>query len=151
MSGSLRVPLPTAQSTSGAEQTSQVLSAWLSAEQAFNTAALTSDADQPDLAVTTVSPQLNWSRALLQQMRSNGEVARGAVDYGSPRVVKVDAGEATVRSCVHDSEIVVLAASGRPVGGELGRVAFELITSTMESTISGWKLLSQQVGADQCD
>jgi len=115
------------------------------------TAALTSDPDEPDLAITTVSPQLNWSQALLRQLRSSGEVARGAVEYGSPHVLHLEAREATVQSCMHDAEIVVLAASGRPVSGVLGRVDFELITSTMESTISGWKLLTQQVSVDQCD
>jgi len=84
-------------------------------------------------------------------MRSAGEVARGAVEYGLPRVTNLDARDATVQSCVHDSEIVVLAASGQPVSGELGRVDFEVITSTMEATISGWKLLTQQVSLDQCD
>jgi hypothetical protein len=150
-SGSLGAHRPAGQSTTEMGQTSQVVSAWFSAEQAFNTAALTSDANQPDLAVTTMSPQLNWTRTLLQEMRSAGEVARGVVEYGSPRVTDLDAHEATVQSCVHDSEIVVLAASGQPVSGVLGQVDFELITSTMESTISGWKLLSQRVGVDQCD
>lgn len=150
-SGSFRAPTRAGQSTAEAEQTDQVVSAWFAAEQAFNTAALTSDANQPDLVVTTVPPQLNWAQALLQQMRSAGEVARGAVEYGLPRVTNLDARDATVQSCVHDSEIVVLAASGQPVSGELGRVDFELITSTMEATISGWKLLTQQVSLDQCD
>ena len=148
---SLNAPGPTGQSAAETEQTGQVVSAWFSAEQAFMTAALTSDPNEPDLAITTVSPQLNWSQALLRQMHAAGEVARGAVEYGSPQVLNLEAREATVQSCVHDAEIVVVAASGRPVSGELGRVDFELITSTMESTISGWKLLTQQVSVDQCD
>ncbi len=149
--GSFRAPSTAGRSTGEAEQTSQVISAWLSAEQAFNTAALTADPNEPDLAVTTDPPQLNWSRAMLQRMRSIGEVARGGVEYGSPHVTNLDAGEATVQSCVHDSEIVVVDASDQPVGGELGQVDFELITSIMKSTISGWKLLSQQVNVTQCD
>jgi hypothetical protein len=149
--GLLGAPSAPTRSIAEAEQTAQVGSAWLAAEQAFNNAALTSDANQPDLALTTVSPQLNWSRTLLQRMRSAGEVARGVVNYGSPRVTKLDDREARVQSCVHDSEIVVLASSDQPVSGELGQVDFELITSTMASTISGWKLLSQQVSVDQCD
>jgi hypothetical protein len=83
-------------------------------------------------------------------MRSEDQIARGAVDYGSPRVTALTTGQATVEACVHDAEIVVSAASGRPVEGVLGQVDYELFISTMESTGSGWKLLTQRVEAGRC-
>lgn len=141
----------TGAATTEAQMTASVVTAWLAAEQAFNAAALTADPDQPELAVTTVSPQLDWSRSLLEEMRSAGQVARGTVDYGTPRVSELGARRAVVETCVHDAEIVVSAASGQPDNGVLGQVDFELINSTMELTDSGWKLLTQQVGVGKCD
>ncbi len=136
----------------GAPSTSgQVAAAWLSAEEAFANAALTSDPDQPDLLATMVAPQLPWSRSLLAQMRSAGQVAKGPVLYGTPAVTILGGGRATVRACVHDEEVVVWAATGQPVPGEPGRVDYELFESTMELTGSGWKLLTQRIGVDQCD
>lgn len=127
-----------------------MVTAWLAAEQAFNTAALTADPNEPDLAVTTVAPQLGWSQSLLVQMSAAAEVARGAVDYGSPEVLAIGAGTATVQSCIHDAEVVMSAASGRPVAGVEGQVDDELVTSTMKSTVNGWKLATQTVGVGRC-
>ena len=97
--------------------TSQILSAWLAAQKAFDTAALTSDPDQPDLAATTVDPQLAWSEALLQRMKGSGQVARGPVNYGKPEVVRLSSDNARVTSCEFDAEVVVSVDSGRPVPG----------------------------------
>ena len=84
-SGGIRIP---AQAVSNARPpASPVVSAWLAAEVAFEEAALTADPDQPDLAATTVAPQLPWSQSLLAQMQSSGEVSRGPVDHGHPRIV----------------------------------------------------------------
>ncbi len=130
--------------------TSQILSAWLAAQQAFDTAALTSDAGQPDLAATTIAPQLNWSQALLERMKASGQIARGPVDYGKPEVVRISTQNATVTSCVQDAEIVVFVDSGRPVPGVPGQVDHELFESIMRSTPTGWKLLTQTVGVDRC-
>ena len=129
---------------------SQILSAWLAAEEAFDTAALTSDADQPDLAATTVAPQLTWSQALLERMEESGQIARGPVNYGKPEVVRISSGSATVTSCVYDAEIVVSADSGRPVPGIPGQVDHELFESIMRSTTTGWKLATQTVGVGRC-
>ncbi len=130
--------------------TSQILSAWLAAEEAFDTAALTADPDQPDLDATTVPPQLTWSQGVLQRMRGLGQIARGAVNYGKPEVVRVSAANATVTSCVYDAEVVVSVVSGRPVPGIPGQVDHELFESTMRSTTTGWKLSTQTVGVDRC-
>jgi hypothetical protein len=129
---------------------SQIVAAWLSAEEAFDTAALSSDPYEPDLAVTTLPPQLTWTRSLLEQMRAAGQIAKGPVHYGTPSVTALDANRATVQSCVHDAEIVVSAVSGQPAPGVPGQVDFELFISTMELTGSGWKLSSQRVGVGQC-
>jgi hypothetical protein len=141
-----RGPVSDARSTSS----SPIAAAWLASEMAFEQAALTADPDQPELDATTVAPQLPWTRSLLAQMQSAGEVARGSVDYGRPRVLVQRAGVATVQSCEHDGEIVVSLATGRAVSGQAGQVEFELFTSTMEWTPSGWKLATQTVGVSQC-
>ncbi len=137
--------------STGSQLNGQILSAWLAAEQAFDTAALTADPSEPDMAATTVPPQLTWARSFLGELRAEDEIAQGTVDYGVPRVVSLGEQQARVRSCVHDAEIVVSASSGQPVPGDLGQVDFELITSTMALADSGWKLSSQQVVDGRCD
>jgi hypothetical protein len=142
---------PEGRSSEGPAATETVVMAWLAAEQAFNTAALTADPGQPDLAATTVAPQLDWSRSLLTQMAGVGDVARGSVDYGSPHLLAGGSDTAAiVQSCIHDAEVVVSTTSGRPVAGVAGQVDNELITSTMVPTVNGWKLATQTVGVGRC-
>ena len=126
------------------------MSSWLAAEHAFDTAALTADADQPDLAATTVAPQLGATQSLLEQMQTSGQIATGVAHYGAPTVRLFGTELAQVTSCLHDAEIVVSAATGQPVPGVLGEVDFELLRSTMELIVGGWKLASQTVGVGQC-
>ena len=128
----------------------QVVAAWIAAQQAFDSAALSADPSTPGLAATTVPPQIDASRSLLEQMSEADEHAEGVVRFGTPRVVSMQATLAEVRSCVHDGEIVVSATSGVPVAGVLGEVDYELFESTMESTPDGWKLMTQTVGAGAC-
>jgi hypothetical protein len=123
----------------------------LAAEQSFDNAALTSDPNEPDLAATTIDPQLSWTRSLLERMHAAGQIAKGPVHFGTPSIAALEGSRATVRACVFDQEIVESATSGRPAPGIPGQVDFELFTSTMESTSSGWKLLTQRVGVGQCD
>jgi hypothetical protein len=129
----------------------QVVSAWVAAESAFADAARTANRNAPELAATTINPQLAWSRALLERMSASGEIATGQSHYGTPRVIALVGHQATVRTCAWDEEITIFAASGRPAPGIPGQVDFELFTSTMEQTAAGWKLLSQIVGTGQCD
>ena len=129
----------------------QVASGWLAAEGAFADAARTSDPFAPELAATTLAPQLGWTRSLLERMSAAGLVARGPVHYGTPHVAGLHGSDATVRACAMDAEIVVSETTGRPVPGLLGQVAFELFTSKMQLTKGGWKLVSQLVGEGQCD
>ena len=133
-----------------ANVTAVVVSSWLAAEHAFDAAALTADPGEPDLAATTVAPQLGATQALLEEMQSSGDVATGGTQYGSPTVRLVGSGLAQVTSCLHDAEIVVSTATGKPVPGVLGQVDYELIRSTMELVGVGWKLASQTVGVGQC-
>jgi hypothetical protein len=127
-----------------------VVSAWMSAEEAFGTAALSGNPDEPSLAATTVASQLDWSRALLVRMRADGQVARGPVIYGHPRVTMLRNDLATVESCADDAEIVVSATSGQAVPGIPGQVDFELFSSTMHRTGGVWELETQSVGVGQC-
>jgi hypothetical protein len=129
----------------------QIVAAWLSAEQAFDTAALTSDPSEPDLVATTVDPQLAWTRSLLARMRAAGQIARGRIHYGPPSVKLVGPGEATVQSCADDAEIVISASTGSPAPGVPGQVDFELFDSTMELSGGEWRLVTQRVGVGQCD
>ena len=65
---------------------SQVVSGWLAAESAFANAARTSDPDAPELAATTIDPQLTWSRSLLGRMGASGQIAKGPVQLrNAPR------------------------------------------------------------------
>jgi hypothetical protein len=138
-------------SASRSLESSQILSAWSAAEEAFETAALTADPDEPSLAATSVSPQLDLNRLLLEQMATAGELAQGSADNGHPHVVAIVGNVATVRSCVDDREIAVYAATGQPVPGLLGEKDFELCTSTMRQGANGWKLSSQTAGVGKCN
>jgi hypothetical protein len=149
-SSAIRIPGGSPVSDGRLTSNSPIISAWLAAEGAFEEAALTADPDQPELADTTVAPQLPWSMSILAQMQSAGQVARGPVDHGRPRIVAQSAGVATVQSCVHDGEVVVDSATGQAAPGEAGQVDSELFTSTMELTDSGWKLATQTVGVGAC-
>jgi hypothetical protein len=149
--GALPGPAPAAVDPPSIEvETAIVVSSWLAAEHAFDTAALIADPSQPDLAATTVAPQLGATQTLLEEMRSSGEVATGVARYGTPTVRLVGSERAQVVSCLHDAEIVVSAATRKPVPGVLGEVDFELIRSTMELVDGEWKLRSQTVGVGQC-
>jgi hypothetical protein len=127
-----------------------ILAAWRSAQQAFEDAALLPDPAEPALSATTVNPQLSFTEALLGGIRASGDVARGPVDLGVPRVVASTSNEATVRSCLHDAEIVVSRTTGQPVPGIDGRVANELVVSLMVKTESEWMLSDQTVREDEC-
>jgi hypothetical protein len=139
-----------ASSSAQPEDTGPIETAWLSAEQAFDSAALTSNAYEPDLAATTVAPQLNWTRSLLEQMRDAGQLAKGRIRFGAPSVTSTGTNQATVRACAHDEEIVVSATTGQPAPGNPGHSDFELFESTMTLTGGEWKLETQHVGAGQC-
>lgn len=128
----------------------EIVAAWRSAEQAFEDAALVPDPAEPALEATTVDPQLSFTQALLGGMQASREVARGPVDLGEPRVVASTANEATVRSCLHDAEVVVSKTTGQPVSGIEGRVADELVVSLMVKTEGEWMLSDQTVREDEC-
>ncbi len=127
-----------------------MLSAWMAAEQAFEVAALTADPDEPDLVATTGPPHLGVSVSALIDMRNAGDVAVGTPSWGAPRVEVGPGGTATVRACLHDSEITVNRISRAPVPGILGEVADESFTSVMTLTGDGWKLTDQTIRDWSC-
>ncbi len=129
----------------------QILSAWLAAQQAFHEAALTSDPSSPGLTATMISPQLEGVESALARLRAAGDVGRGPMTYGLPRITDAGSSSASVVSCIHDQEIEVQVTTGVPVSGILGEPDFELVTSTMLSTGGGWKLASQTVEVGQCN
>lgn len=128
----------------------EVLSAWMAAQQAFEVAALTADPDEPDLAATMLPPQLDVSVSALIAMRNAGDVAEHTPMWGVPRVQVGPGGTATIRACLHDSEITVNEVSHVPVPGILGEVADESFTSLMTLTAAGWKLTDQTVRDASC-
>ncbi len=128
----------------------EVLSAWMAAQQAFEVAALTADPHEPDLAATMLRPQLDVSVSALTDMRNAGDVAEGTPTWGVPQVQVGPGGTATVRACLHDSEITVNKASRVPVQGILGQIADESFTSLLRLTASGWKLTDQTVRDSSC-
>src|SRR5664280_265016 len=123
VAGPLAGPLAGPPGNSSSES-DQVVAAWIAAQQAFDSAALSADPSTPGLAATTVPPQIDASRSLLEQMSEADEHAEGVVRFGTPRVVSMQA--------------------------TLAEVDYELFESTMESTPDGWKLMTQTVGAGAC-
>jgi hypothetical protein len=129
----------------------QILSAWLAAQQAFDYAALTSNANEPSLALTMVDPELSGVRQSLAKLKAAGDIGRGSVTFGRPQVTATAGStSATVVSCIHDQEVEVAASTGLSIPGDLGRSDFELIASTMVKALSGWKLSTQTIGTDKC-
>ena len=140
----------TSTSTTTAED-GEVIAAWFAAERAFHVAAETSDPNSPGLAATTIAPVLDSVRSNLGKLRGEGDVARGPVDLGRPRVVAIGTEGVEVVSCVNGRDIEVRASTGRPVPGVLGTASLEQISSIMKSTAQGWKLADQLVEPGKCD
>ncbi len=132
-------------------QSALILSAWLAAERAFETAAQTSDPNEPALLATTTAPQIAWTVSLLARMSAAGEVGRGPMRFGSTVVDVVSSRLAMVHACGHDDELVVWAATGRPVPGVAGEFENEEIVAAMEWTSAGWKLADQTVQQAPCE
>jgi hypothetical protein len=130
--------------------TKAIVTAWFAAQKAFDSAALTSDANSPKLAATMISPQLDHVRTNLGTFSSLGYRARGTTHYSSPRIRNQSSARAEVASCVHDEEIEFVTKTGSPVPGVLGRAAYEQISSVMRKTSSGWKLADQTVTVGGC-
>jgi len=140
----------TARSTPTPGASSQIISAWLAAEKAFDDAALTSDPNAPELEATMIPPLLASARSDLARMRADGYVARGTTDYGSPRIVSQSPRRATVSACVHDQEVEVSESMSIPAPGVLGEPSFEKFTSVLELTPDGWRLSAQTVEPSAC-
>ncbi len=141
----------TASSVSVPASQSPVISAWIAAQLAFEDAVRTTDASAPELTATTVEPQLSWVESFVTLVRAAGDIAMGAVTFGHPQASPRGPGLATVRACVHDADVVVSAATHRPVPGVLGQVDDEAFTSIMEHTTEGWKLANQSVEVGPCN
>jgi len=129
---------------------SPVVSAWIAAQSAFEDAARTGDGTAPELAATTVEPQLSWAESFVKLISAAGDLATGPVVFGNPQVSPRGPNLATVRACVRDGDVVVSAATGRPVAGVLGQADVESFTSIMEDTTDGWKLANQSVEVGPC-
>lgn len=130
--------------------TGAIAKAWFAAQRAFDTAAMTSDAQSPMLAATMISPQLDHVRENLASFASRGYGARGPTYFGKPRVRDQHASQANVVACVHGEEIEIDMRTGKPVPGVLGKSAYELVNSVMRRTPSGWKLANQTVVVGGC-
>lgn len=128
------------------QDVAQIASGWLAAERAFESAARSADAYEPDLLATTAAPILATATGYLQHMRASDEIATGPpADLGSPVVAQVSARLATVEDCAYDSEIVVDRLTRRPVSGIAGQIEHERFSSVMERTTTGWELAEQSV------
>jgi hypothetical protein len=128
----------------------QIITAWFAAERAFQQAARTSDPNSPGLLATTVSPVLDNVRANLAHLRADGDVARGTVDFGQPRITASGSSGVEVVSCMDGRDIEVSIATGKPVPGVLGTPMKEVVSSVMKSTSTGWKLADQSVVTEAC-
>ena len=92
-----------------------IVTAWLAAQRAFHDAALTSDANSPELAAAMIPPQLDRARPNLASLASRGYQAKGPPYYGTPRIQSQHTDRAEVVSCVHGEEIEYGTKTGRPV------------------------------------
>jgi len=140
----------TSTTASSSPTSKAIVTAWLAAQKAFHDAALTSDANSPELASAMIPPQLDRARTNLTSLASRGYRAKGPTLYGNPRIRSQLANRAEVASCVHGEEIEIDTKTGRPVSGELGKADYQLVTSVMRKTVGGWKLADQTVAVGAC-
>jgi hypothetical protein len=140
----------TSTTASTSPTTAAIVKAWLAAQKAFHDAALTSDANSPELTAAMVAPQLDRARTNLATFASRGYRAQGVTHYGTQMVRSRSRSRALVVSCAVDDEIEVAANTGRPVSGVLGRPSDELISSVMRKTSRGWKLADQTIAVGGC-
>jgi hypothetical protein len=140
----------TSTTTSTTPTTKAIATAWRAAQKAFHDAALTSDANSPELTAAMIPPQLDRARTNLASLAAAGYRAKGPTFYGDPRVRNEHPDRAEVVSCVHGEEIEVNTKTGRPVSGELGKADYQLVSSVMRKTAAGWRLADQTVTVGAC-
>lgn len=140
----------TSTTASTSPTTAAIVKAWLAAQKAFHDAALTSDANSPELTAAMVAPQLDRARTNLESLAAAGYRAKGPTFYGDPVVRNEHPDRAEVVSCVHGEEIEVNTKTGMPVSGELGKADYQLVSSVMRRTAAGWRLADQTVAVGAC-
>ena len=132
-----------------------VVEAWRSAQEAFFRAESDPQgANSAELASTFADPALSVVRQNLALQELQGDIGAGPWDLGSPLVVSLgpteaDPTEATVVSCIHDTQLLVDRSTGVPVPGVLGTPDWARATSGMVRTGGSWKVASQAFVVEQ--
>lgn len=128
-----------------------VLGAWRAAEDGFFAAeSQTAGYTSPQLDAGFAEPELGAIKRNLALQSFEGEVGEGPWDLGDPVVVSIGPTEAdptvaTVQSCLHDTQVLVYRATGKPVPGVLGSQDWAGATSQMVLTAPGtWKVSTQE-------
>ena len=127
----------------------EVVGDWRAAEDAFFRAEAEPDgARSADLEAGFTQPALAIVQQNLALQELEGTVGRGPWDLGRPAVVSVGPTEsapteATVVSCIHDTQLLVDRATGVPVPGVLGTPDWAAATSQMVLTSGTWRVASQ--------
>ena len=130
-----------------------ILAGWRAAENAFYRASASpTGLTAAALPATMVNPELLLVKRGLAGDEHDGFIGRGPWDLGSPEVAAFDPSSgnpstATVKSCIHDSQIVVNQQTGQPAPGLAGVSDWAGATSTMVLSDGIWKLSKQSAVA----
>jgi hypothetical protein len=129
-----------------------VVAAWLSGQQSL--AAAERDprgAYSPVLTNYFVDPALQEIRRTLVADEHAGDIVRGSVTFGNPRVVTLLGNQAIVSSCLDGTGILVHADTGQPTAGPSGHPGPTGIRSTMlEASPGVWKTSNSTTRDGSC-
>ena len=143
-------PAPSPYSQSKVEVEQAVLAAWRAEHQAYADALRAMDPDHPALAKTAIDPLLGSAKAFIALSKSQGLVARGQQDLGSPTVIELTPVDsptsAIVEACVHGGLILYDPGTGKPVRGTAGQVTWNHERTTLRLVAGiGWFVAGNEV------
>lgn len=134
--------------TTANPQAAAVLAAYRAEWSAFEHAAATANAYDPELPATMVDPLLQQVRRNLLGDQHAGDVGRGTFTL-HPRVTAVTASTATVVDCAFSTAQIVSAQTGKPVP-PVTPPEFDGVRATLVLTGSTWKVADQSVTDGSC-
>lgn len=144
------VPATTTTTNVTAARDAAIIAGWKAAVEAIDTASRTNDWQSPAVAATHMNPQLGLVQASLQADARQNLVAVGTDAVLSVRIAQAVGDTATVIGCLDGNEIQVDSTTGQPAPGVGGQRGQELVTSTMQETVTGWKVSQETVSEQTC-
>ncbi len=119
-----------------------VVAAWVEDMRAYEVAGYTDDYNSPTLAASFTGTLLTRVRNVFYEWHLAGFSGRGSYSLGTPKVVAIDKGQATIASCIYGG-VVQVGPDGKPVAGPPGQVDDAAVHATLSYVASTWKIAAQ--------